>query len=186
MKYKVIIFISTLFIIIVSALWFLFYSPILANNESISKFRYVYQNFCFKIIRGLQSNKQPIIFNPVYSFTVQKWGDSNVYTFTGKYVKSDTINSVIYLKDKLGRVYAFKVSDDFVNIQVDFNSSNLDYKPNQDIINLDNLPLSDKSQVKIMWDDTRTLSTILKDYSKNKTVPLNSKSQKYFSITKRG
>lgn len=164
---------------------FVLYSATLANTQQIINLRDRYQNIFYGVIRVFQKEKQPILFNPIYTFTVREWNGSYYYTFTGTFVKSDLENALIYIKAENGKLYPFRVSKKFIEQQTEFKLNNLGYSPITDSVNIDDLPLSESNHIKITWDDDRTLSKILSDYSKSKNTPLNEDSKLFFNITKR-
>lgn len=184
-KLKSLIVLSLIIIFVLSLFNLVFYSASLANTQQIINLRDSYQNLLYGAIRVFQGEKQPILFNPIYTFTVREWNGLYYYTFTGTFVKSDLENALIYVKGKNSKIYPFKVSKNFIEKQIDFKLYNLGFSPTTDRVDVDNLPLSENSQIKITWDDQRTLPMILRDYLKDKNKPLNANSTLFFNITKR-
>jgi len=186
---KLIVVITSIITIFSFLFWIVFYSVSFANQPSIISLRSWYQ-YTFWSTKDifLEKENSAIPFEPVYTFQVQKWMDTNVYTFYGKFVSIDTLQQIIYLQGYDSKTYTFRVSNEFIKRQGYFDFVGINYAPNQDIVNIDNLPFTENSKIKIFWDDSRTLKQIMSDYSENPSEPLNfiSGSNRFFSLTKRG
>lgn len=177
----------SIFVIFTSLFWLIFYSTFIANNTLIITLRKWHQNTSWNIKKlFLGKSNSAVPFKPTNTFQVQKWMDTNVYTFYRTFVKTNKEEGFIYIKGYDNKTYIFNISTGFVVNQTDLSFSKVTITPNQDIINVDELPFTEESKIQIVWDDTRTLNQILSDYKDDKLKPLNYDSSRFFSLTKRG
>jgi|CXWL01.1.fsa_nt_gi hypothetical protein len=179
--------ITSILIIFIFLFWAVFYSTILSNNPQVILLRSWYQNTFVNTKRAFIPKDQKVAsFDSIYTFQVQRWMDTNVYRFSGTFVKMDSTLNMIHLLGKDNVTYVFRLSNEFIKGQQDVTSP-VSYFPNQDIINIkDDLPFTKNSKIDIFWDDGRTLKEILDDYSKTPLKPLNDDSNRYFFLTKSG
>jgi len=184
---KWVIVITSIITVFLFLFWILFYSISPSNQTSIISLRNWYQHTFFSAKRVfIPKNERVANLDSIYTFQVQKWMDTNVYRFSGTFVKMDNASNVIHLLGKDNETYVFRLSSEFINSQQSVTSP-VSYFPNQDIVNIkDDLPFTNKTKIELFWDDNRTLKEILTDYSKAPLEPLNNDSNRFFFLTKSG
>lgn len=117
---KVILYIFSIFFILLVLSWFVFYSSLFANNPKIISVR----NSFFSVFDQITPKG---LF--IYKARPISYGDNKyVYKFPGKFQKIDFNNSTITLKDLYGKNWTFKYFTNKKEDGTQFDFESIDYR----------------------------------------------------------
>lgn len=173
--------------------WVIFYSVTFANLPFVMFLRSWYQNTYWNI-EGifLPKIREYPPFNPVYTILPappEVSGGPYLYQFYGTFVSADNLSGVLHLEgfDKRNYVFQFDTAvlkEENGFLVFDAIAARSPSKTFQTIFKSDYSQITDKSIIVLLWDDKRSLSEILTNYSKNPTTPLNVHSASVFLLNK--
>ncbi len=144
------IIVGTSFLIVlllIFGFWFIISSPLFANNKNIISLK----------------NSYPVLTDPTVPYEViYTYQDgSYAYHMTGKFLKLDAKNGMLYIKGTDNKTYQF-------------GTENLLSSPNNaDLNKLKSLDPELDNNIRIIWADKRTLVQIQNAYKKDISIPMN-------------